>query len=68
MDVRVEAAPMEARALCPEALATVVLLNDSGTFSVTESVASLSCPSIAGHSISAVAPDYFHDWRLARAA
>ena len=58
MDMRYEAAPMVAQVALLE---TVVRTIEKVIYHVTAliaRVASFSCPSIAGHSISAVAPDY----------
>lgn len=59
MDVRIEAAPMAAEAEIPSVVVTaeVVGLPDKVILVVSQ-VASFSCPSIAGHSLSAVAPDH----------
>lgn len=58
MDVRIEAAAMAANVVMIEAIVKVVRIIRSKVISLIERVASFSCPSIAGTSISAVSPDY----------
>ena len=58
MDVKIEAAPMAAEA---RVAAVVIEITPVALPRVTvalSAVASSSCPSISGHSISAVAPDH----------
>lgn len=56
MDVRIEAAPMAAGA---EMTPVVVITTapSQRVLALSSQVASFSCPSISGHSLSAVAPD-----------
>ena len=66
MDVRIEAAVATATAQTTEAVVFTTVSLNYKAFSLVETVASSSCPSISGHSISAVAPDHnFYDRRLA---
>lgn len=68
MDVRIEAAPMaaDARMATPSVKMNVVSVNF--VTAAPSRVASFSCPSISGHSISAVAPDHNFKEELAKAA
>ena len=67
MDVRIEAAPMAAEtAMVTATVKTVVIL--CPVTSLTKRVASFSCPSIGGTSISAVSPDHNYLGGLAAAA
>lgn len=59
MDVKIEAAPMEAVAEMTTASVTAHKVNTPQVIlALSSRVASSSCPSIAGTSISAVSPDY----------
>jgi hypothetical protein len=57
MDVRIEAAPMAADVSLLRAAVTAFKKAIHKALSLIEAVASFSCPSIGGTSISAVAPD-----------
>lgn len=68
MDVRIEATVAEAQAVMSEvSVKTVQKVELLGEIGVSQ-VASFSCPSIAGTSISAVSPDYTNFGGLAEAA
>ena len=69
MDMRYEAAPMAAEVEVVQAVVTTVVATIRKVASLIRRVASFSCPSIAGHSLSAVAPDHIlMNGGLARAA
>ena len=69
MNVTIEAAAMVAQAAMPEATVEVqIKVLSLQRFVRNESAASVAVPSVSGHSLSAVTPDSFFDWRLAKAA
>ncbi len=62
MDVRIEAAPMEAGAEMVEATVVAIKVDTPKVIlALSSRVASFSCPSVSGHSISAVAPDAYYE-------
>lgn len=67
MDMRIEAAPMEASAEMQEVNLAVKRIATSDAIVGVALVASFSCPSVSGHSLSAVAPDHDFERRLAKA-
>lgn len=68
MDMTFEAAPMTAVAQMNTACVTAQKVITHKVISLIERVASMSCPSIAGHSLSAVAPDHIFEGGTALAA
>lgn len=69
MDVKIEAAPMEAGTVMVTASVTAhKVITPQVILALSSRVASSSCPSIAGTSISAVSPDYTNFGGLAKAA
>lgn len=58
MDMRIEAAPMEAAVVMTVVSVVAQKVKSFKAFALIERVASFSCPSIAGTSLSAVSPDY----------
>lgn len=69
MDMRIEAAAMVAEAeMSQRVVVKTVNVERELTFSAPSAVVSFSCPSISGHSISAVAPDHIFKEELAKAA
>lgn len=69
MEMTIEAAPMAAEAQMVEAVITVIITIVQKAIALVTRVASIACPSLGSHSLSAVAPDtHFNDRRLALGA
>lgn len=69
MDMKIGAAPMTAVAEMQPVIVRVHTEQYLQVISLIERVAPSSCPSIAGHSLSAVTPDYYTNFGgLAKAA
>lgn len=59
MSVTIEAAPMAANVEMVKAVITVLVAIVYKALSLLERVASIACPSLGSHSLSAVAPDNY---------